>query len=406
MVVNEHSVVIIGGGASGIFCAFQLAVQGVQDILILERNERVGRKLSATGNGQGNISNENMSVKHFFSSDLKTVESVLARFGKNDLLVCLRRLGGLFSSDSSGRIYPTSKQATSVTDLLRFALHREGVTLHTGEYVRFAKKENHRFVVQTDKATYHSRCLVLATGGKAAPHFGSDGNGYILAKNFGHTITELRPSLVQIKTLPEEIKGLKGIRVEGRVSLLRRGKCVVAVTGDILFTDFGLSGDAIFRLSAFLQEGDYLSIDFLPAFSMEEIANAMHAKQRLDPDINAEDLFRGIINSSIGKCMAKYCANKQKNPKVVSIECLAYAIKNYSITIRGTLGFVSAQVTKGGVPLFEVDNNLMSKSVDRLFMIGELLDVDGECGGYNLQWAFSSGAVVAKAIAGRIYENR
>lgn len=413
--MKEYAAIIVGGGASGMFCALRLAESGVKDVLLLERNDRLGRKLSATGNGQGNVTNSAMSAEHYFSGDAGRVASVLARFGAEDLIGALSALGGIFLPDAVGRVYPASRQAASVTDLLRFALEGR-VEVRTGVRVLSARRDGALFSVRTDGGKeFRGRALVLACGGKAAPHFGTDGSGYGLARAFGHTVTPLRPSLVQLKTEQTYIRGLKGVRADCAVRLLPgaaaakgmpASKGDVCLRGDLLFTDYGVSGDVIFRLSAFCREGDVLSVDFLPDCAPSAVAAAIRGKAERYPQMRGEDLLRGIVNSAVGKCLAKYSANAPFSQDRGLADRLAACVKDFRLPVVGSLGFDYAQVTKGGVPLGEVDDDLMSRRAEGLYLLGELLDVDGECGGYNLQWAFSCGAVAASAVAGREYAHR
>lgn len=413
--MKEYAAIIVGGGASGMFCALRLAESGVKDVLLLERNDRLGRKLSATGNGQGNVTNSAMSAEHYFSGDAGRVASVLARFGAEDLIGALSALGGIFLPDAVGRVYPASRQAASVTDLLRFALEGR-VEVRTGVRVLSARRDGALFSVRTDGGKeFRGRALVLACGGKAAPHFGTDGSGYGLARAFGHTVTPLRPSLVQLKTEQTYIRGLKGVRADCAVRLLPgaaaakgmpASKGDVCLRGDLLFTDYGVSGDVIFRLSAFCREGDVLSVDFLPDCAPSAVAAAIRGKAERYPQMRGEDLLRGIVNSAVGKCLAKYSANAPFSQDRGLADRLAACVKDFRLPVVGSLGFDYAQVTKGGVPLGEVDDDLMSRRAEGLYLLGELLDVDGECGGYNLQWAFSCGAIAASAVAGREHAHR
>ena len=414
--MREYAAIIVGGGAAGMFCALRLAEAGVTDVLLLERNDRLGRKLSATGNGQGNVTNAHMGAEHYFTDAPDAVVSVLDRFGKDDLLRELTSLGGLFEADEVGRVYPTSRQAASVTDLLRFALEGR-VEVRLGARVRSARRSGGKFFVQTEGEEFCARSLALACGGRAAPHFGTAGDGYALARAFGHTVTPLRPSLVQLKTEQARIRGLKGVRADCAVRIVGSPVCM---RGDLLFTDYGVSGDAIFRISAFCGEGDVLSVDFLPGRAAGEVERLLRAKAARYPAMRKEDLLRGVVNSSVGKCLTKYSANADFSQFQVQntaergkirknmddLARLAHSVKDFRLPVVGTLGFDYAQVTKGGVPLAEVDEGLMSLRAGGLYLLGELLNVDGECGGYNLQWAFSCGAVAADAIAGREYAHR
>lgn len=400
--MQKYRVIIVGGGASGMYCALRLADLGVRGVLVLERNERLGRKLSATGNGQGNITNARIAAANYFSQTAMpgTVERVLRRYGREDVLARFGALGGLFTEGEEGKIYPASRQAASVTDLLRFALARGGVSVRTGMQVQSAVREGNAFSVQAGER-FLSDVLVLACGGCAAPHFGTDGGGYALARAFGHTVTPVRPSLVQLKADAAAIRGLKGVRVAVEAVLLRTDSEIARASGDIIFTDYGVSGDVAFRLSAFARAGDLLIVDFLPSFSEEEICAALESK-KADRALAAGDLFRCVVNSAVGRSILRRNGIGAEDPATcVPVRALAHAAKTYAIPVEGNLGFDAAQVTKGGVAMNELDDDLMSRRQDSLYIVGELADVDGECGGYNLQWAFSSGAVAAEAIARR-----
>lgn len=401
--MEKFSVLIVGGGSSGMFCALRLAEAGVRGIAIAERNDRVGKKLSATGNGQGNITNENMSAAHYFSTT-GSAERVLQKFGKEDLLRSLQELGGLFFADERGRVYPASRQAASVTDLLRFALARRGVKILTQTKISRVSFEGGAFAAEAEQGKYVAEKLVLACGGKASPHFGSDGCGYRLAEAFGHTCTKLSPSLVQLKTDKSLIRGLKGIRTDCEVWVLREKRELCRYRGDVLFTDYGVSGDAIFRASAFAREGDVLKIDFLPQFTYDIVLRILQNKCENYPYMSAEDLLRCVMNSAIGRNLLRVCdlPHEAKSADIKSrLAALVRAAKGFSLPLTGSAGFENAQVTKGGVRMDELDETMMSKKQKGLYLIGELVDIDGECGGYNLQWAFSSGAVAAEGIAKR-----
>ena len=400
--MKKIKTIIVGGGAAGLVAAVRLGERKGHSVLLIERNDRLGRKLSATGNGQGNITNINMSEEHYNPSARSAVRSVLARFGKDDLLQFFTKLGGLFVADTEGRVYPASRQAASVTDLLRFALERLAVAVRLGENVLSAEKRGDTFIVQTDKGEYCCESLILACGGKAAPHFGTDGSGYALAKQFGHSVTELVPSLVQLKTEQPPIRGLKGTRCECSVRLLCKGGEVCRAAGDVIFTDYGISGNAVFKVSPRWKECDSVSIDFLPDIDSRALLTLLRDKAENFPDMRAEDLLRCIVNSAVGRCILRYCAvepaTAAKNT-ADKIPAFVRAIKEFKIRLIGSLGFDYAQVTKGGLPLCELDENLMSKKVKNLYLVGELTDVDGACGGYNLQWAFSSASIAAAAGA-------
>lgn len=403
-----YNAVIIGGGAAGMMCALHLAERGIGNVLLLERNDRLGRKLSVTGNGQGNVANENLSADRYFGSGRDRVAAVLGRYGEQWLLRELTALGGLFSADETGRVYPTSRQASAVTDLFRFALEKSGVEIRLGKKAVAAEKRADGFLVRTEEGELFCRMLVLACGGMASPHFGSDGGGYALARAFGHTVTPLSPSLVRLRTGQDPVRGLKGVRCDCTVGLMRgagkRRSCFAdaRTRGDVLFTDSGVSGDAIFRISAFVREGDELSINFLPDIGGADLIAALRAKAERYPQMCAEDLLRGIVHSSVGKAALRRCniaLGERAEDVVQKLPYLAGTLQFFTVKVTGTDGFANAQVTKGGVFMEELTERLESKKAKGLFIVGELCDVDGECGGYNLQWAFSSGACAADTIA-------
>ena len=381
--MKHYKIAIIGGGASGLVLALLLHRKGISDFVLLEKNDRLGRKLSATGNGQGNLTNRFMGKEHYFSSDLSLVEEVLSSFNERDTVALFASLGALLLPDERGRVYPSSRQASSATDLLRYALQRANVECRLSSPVRSLSKAS-SFLIETDKDRLCADCVVLCTGGKAAPQFGTDGTAYNLAKAFGHTLTELYPSLVQCKAEMGEKKCLKGIRVDANLSYLDH-----TVRGDVIFTDYGLSGDAVFRLSPyFAGKGAVdLFLELLPDVEEESLLSLVKGKA-----VPKEEAFCGILNNQIGRLLLKSAG---------SVEGAVKLCKRIPFRVTGTLGFAYAQVTKGGIPMNEVTKSLESKKIRGLFFCGEILDVDGECGGYNLQWAFSSAHRVAEELCRR-----
>lgn len=392
--MEKVKTIIVGGGASGLFCACSLKT----DYIMIERNDRLGKKLSATGNGQGNITNENISPSAYYSvseSDGK-IDSVLAKCGKYDLLDFFAERGFIVSADERGRYYPLSRQGSSITDLLRYEVDKKAKRVYTGAFVSSVTPAKNGFVVCFDYSgkTEKIECenLVIATGGKSAKNFGTDGNGYNLAKSLGHTVTEIYPSLVQLKTQTDAIKGLKGIKTKVKITATANGEVVGEEYGDLIFTDYGVSGDAIFRLSAKithkLDQKITLTVDFCPDYKEKEIANTVKVK-RANGFVPESEALCGIVLNKIGRLIL----STEKTP-----EKIAHKIKNYPLTVTGSLGFDYSQVSKGGIPLTQVDENLQSKKRRALFFTGEILDCDGDCGGFNLQWAFSTSQIVAKKI--------
>ena len=325
---------------------------------------------------------------------------MLDGYSKQDVLNFFTELGGLFFADGRGRVYPTGRQASALTDLLRSYLDKNGAEVRTGAFVKAIQKTADGFIVTVEKdgkiSEIFTKNTVLCTGGRAAKNFGTDGNGYALAEKLSHTKTALYPSLVQLKTDTVYTKPLKGIRAANILATAKvNGKAIKTAQGDVIFTDYGLSGDAVFFLSAYLtgkeDERREICLDFLPDFTKEQIQALLIEKQKNGLFASGEILC-GILNNQIGRSVCKRAGG--------DIEKIASLVKNFPLSVNGNLGFDYAQVTKGGISLKEVDENLQSKKVKGLYFAGEILDVDGECGGYNLQWAFSSAGIVAKAIVG------
>ena len=400
-VVMERKILttaIVGGGASGLMLATTLC-QSQPNIAVFERCERVGRKLSATGNGQGNITNLSCETEEYCSSTpngAKKAQTIIRAYGKERIFSFFERLGVLLCADERGRVYPAGRQASSLTDALRYFIAEKGVQVYTGARVIDIKKDNALFCLTTESGEkFYAQTVVLCTGGKSAKNFGTDGSAYQMAINKGHTITPLYPSLVQLKTQTNTIKTLKGIRVtDAKVTANYKGG-TQSVVGDIIFTDYGVSGDAIFRLSAYIadkiESGVTLSIDLLPSVTQQRIENVLKEKSRRFPQMPFGELLGGILNNQVGRAVMKL-ANGQ------SLSYASAIVKAFPLTVTGTLGFDYAQVTKGGLKMDEVDDNLQSKLGDGLYFAGEILDIDGHCGGFNLQWAYSSAQAVANAV--------
>lgn len=392
---------IIGGGAAGLFLATSLANEN-QPAILFERGERLGRKLSATGNGQGNISNVNLSLARYFcvekNAETFPLQKAIERYGTESLTAFFHSLGVLVQADERGRMYPTSRQASSLTDALRKRLEHSCVETRLNTYITGLQKSGAKFLLTYLSPDGERKILaervVLCTGGKAAKNFGTDGSAYALAERLGHRKTALYPSLVQLKTKTNDIKTLKGIRVNGAgVKAYLGEKQVCSLIGDVIFTDFGVSGDGVFRASAFLTAEEQceriLSLDFLPTVDEKSLAKFIDEK-RQRVACPKEELLCGIINNQIARVIAKRCEGKT--------ERYAKELKNFRLEITGSLGFDYAQVTKGGVPLSEVDGRFESRKVKGLYFAGEILDVDGECGGFNLHFAYASACTVAQAL--------
>lgn len=383
-------VAIVGGGASGLALAALLAKKTDYKICVLERGSRAGKKLAASGNGQGNVGNVNLAAANYHGGGAALAWQIISRYKDT--------LGGLFhgkfSADERGRIYPAGRQASALSDSLLGDISRSGVQLVLDTQVTDIQKSGRGYELKTPTGTYCAKFVVLCAGGKAQKQFGTDGSAYALAQKFGHKVTPLFPSLVQLRTDTAHIKTLRGIRADCELAISDGKRSLACSRGDVIFTEYGISGNAVFSVSPTVAGADGLEavISFAPEFSEEELAADIRAKQALG--YGQSELLALTLNNQIGRAVIRMCGSDGARE-------IAHAAKNFRLPVLGTLGFDYAQVTRGGVDFEGVKDNLESAYAPNLFFAGEILDVDGDCGGYNLTWAFSSAALVADEIAGR-----
>ena len=304
----------------------------------------------------------------------------------------LKEIGIPVTTNKDGRVYPVSKQASSVLDTLREFLEYQQLTIKTSERVTAIFTHINKFKIVTTLGEYIVDKVVLAVGGASGKQFGTDGTSYALAESFGHKLTQLRPSLVQIKTDIKNIKGLKGLKEYVCVSAFDGKNFLTKSTGDILFTEYGVSGNAVFALSGYLiqAKNPKMIVEFLPELSFAETENLISLRKKL-PHVKEENILNGLVNKKIGQAILKTCKN-------LSATAITNVLKNFQLDVTGSLGFNYAQVTKGGIKTDDVTEFFESKLQKGLYLTGEMLNVDGDCGGYNLNFAFASGIISAKKI--------
>ncbi|MBQ3603048.1 MAG: aminoacetone oxidase family FAD-binding enzyme [Clostridia bacterium] len=395
--MKKVDIIIVGGGAGGLAAAIEAKrTDRDKSVTVLEHLPRVGKKILATGNGRCNLGNLNADT-HLYTN-AAFASKVMNKFNAQSLVEFFQSMGLYTRADSEGRLYPLSNTAASVLDALRFECENLGVDIVCDYKVNSVKKAD-GFIINGE---YKCDSLILACGGKAAPSQGSDGSGYPLLKSLGHSVTALSPCLVQLLTDTAKTKALKGVRASASLSLTTGGNA----RGEILFTDYGISGIAAMDLSRYVvpDKKAEIIIDLLPEYSFEAAKEIIVKTARHNPALPIESLLGGLMHKAVGTAVIKSAlgflpkAAAEIGAKQAGI--IAAEIKNFTLALKGTKGFNDAQVTKGGASVKEFDaHTLESKKHKGLYACGELLDVDGACGGFNLAFAFSSGRAAGQNAA-------
>ena len=397
---------IIGGGASGMAAALAAAQYPNTQVILLERQSRVGRKLGATGNGRCNLTNLHAEASAYHGENPAFAAPALERYPVEETLNWFRALGLLTVAEDSGRVYPYSDQANSVVDVLRFALEKPNIQQKLSFEVEKIKKLPEGFQILGREESLVVDRLIIACGGLAGTKLGGSMSGYQLLRSMGHHCTKLRPTLVQLKTSWAGVAGLKGVRANCRAAIYHDGVLHRESTGEIQFTEFGLSGPVMFEISrdACQGSGDWIAdLDFLPQWEEKELLQELLRRQ--GTALPASELFTGILHNRLGRVLTQAAGiSPQRLISELSREQLQEAaaqVKHFEVCLTEPLGMDAAQVTAGGICTSEFDETTMeSRHVPGLFACGEVLDIDGDCGGYNLQWAWSSGRL-AGACAGK-----
>lgn len=390
-------VAIIGAGASGMAAALSAAENENTQVILLERQVRVGRKLQATGNGRCNLSNVYASHGGYHGTDPAFADHAIAAFTPEATLEWFRGLGLFTVTEHSGKVYPYSDQANSVVDVLRLALEKPNITLKTGFEVTKIQKTADGFLVCSQEETVSCHRLIVACGGLAGSKLGGTMSGYKLLAKLGHKSTRLRPALVQIKSDWKELPSLKGVRTNCNVKIFQNGALFAESTGELQFTELGISGPVVFEISrdvCYAPGGWWAKLDFLPGVARDRVEEEL--RRRRGTGLPMEELLTGILHNRLGRVLTKAAGIKGKTYvnqiSNAEIDSVCEGVKGLEIGLTEPLGMDSAQVTAGGVLTEYFDPHTMeSKLVPGLYACGEVLDIDGDCGGYNLQWAWSSG---------------
>ena len=405
----KHDVIVIGGGASGIISSIIGKDLGL-DIAILEGTDRIGKKILTTGNGRCNITNENVSCDRYHSDNHNFYCDALKKFTLEDTVNFFKSIGLYLTSLENNKMYPLSLQASSVVDIFRLALDERSVPLYTNCKVKKISKSKDFNILCENGESFSCNKLIICTGGKSYPKTGSDGSGFSLVKSLGHKIVNPIPSIVQIKLLYNKLKAISGVKFDGFVDIYVNNKLEKHEFGEILFTDYGISGPPILQLSRIASYATskhqpvYINVDLLYKFSKDELSDFLENHFALNSYRSLSNSLIGIINKKFIPIILKECGIDDIHKPCWSLEWqekedLISLLKGWKFEVTGVNSFDNAQVTAGGIDTTDIDpSTLESKIIKGLFFAGEVLDVDGDCGGFNLQWAWSSGATVAYSI--------
>ncbi len=418
MNINEKKsfdVIVIGGGAAGMMAAITAASNGA-DTMILEHKDRVGKKILSTGNGKCNYTNELQGVTFYRGDDPAFVLPVMEQFGFDETVSFFEKLG-VYPKSRNGYYYPASEQAASVLDVLRMELTFRHVSVVTECELRNILEKKNGFLLETGKGRFSGKKIIFATGLLAAPKTGSDGSAIPLIKAFGHRFSDVVPALVALQCRESFFKQLAGIRTEAEVSLFIDGESIASERGELQLTDYGISGIPIFQVSRFAavelqkKRKPYLVLDSMPDYSEEWSVKQIVRRAEWNPKQSFGDLIEGLLPDKLGLVLLQQChidpASKAEQCLPKKIQQLVQKIKHNVLTIKEVSGFEKAQVTAGGLATGQVDPDTMeSKLCKGLYFTGEILDIDGICGGYNLQWAWTSGYLAGKACGMRHKERK
>lgn len=408
----KQNLAIIGGGAAGLCGAVWAARCGVfSRITILERGPRVGRKLLATGNGRCNLTNRFFAEKNYHGKTPEFTRPAFGQFGLQEILDFFESLGLLFHEEENGKLYPRSLQAASVLDALRLEAEQlEVEILCDTEVTGIRKNKKGLTLLLNGSEKMDAEFVLMAAGGPASPKLGGTDSGCRLLQSLGHTIVPFLPSIVQLKTDTAPIKPLTGIKFQGTASLYNGKQFLRSESGEVLFTDYGLSGPPILQLSctATHLKSPEIALDFFPEYEEKELLGLLYQRMYARPDVTLENFLLGLLQKRLGQTLLKSAGAYPLSRRAESLTppelaALCKNLKGWRLPVTGTMGLANAQVTAGGADTQEFwADTLESKLVPGLYACGEVLDIDGDCGGFNLQWAWSSAMLAVTSMAERI----
>lgn len=403
-----NTIAIIGGGASGMMAAIFAARKGAK-VLLLEQNDRLGKKILVTGNGRCNYTNTYQDTSCYRSEQPNFITQVLDQFPAEKVIAFFRELG-IYPKDRNGYLYPYSDQASAIRDVLEQEVYRLGVDVRTGISCTGIQKTNERFSLQTSHGSLTVDQVILCNGSKAAPSTGSDGSGYTLARQLGHQIIPVLPALCALHCTGKHFRAIAGVRAQGKVSLFVDGELTAADTGELQLTAYGISGIPVFQISRYASKALYeqkevvAMLDFLPEYSVDKVKILLKERAKRQPEKTAEQFFTGLFHEKLATVWLKFAKIKKEklcgNFTDADIQRLAWMIKEFKSPVIKTNSYEQAQICCGGVDTTQINPETMeSRLVSGLYFAGELVDVDAICGGYNLTWAWASGYVAGRSAA-------
>ncbi len=405
---RNFDIIIIGGGASGLFCAAMLKkYKPNYSVAILEKQKTVGKKLLATGNGRCNLTNINISKNNYHGTFKPYVEDLLTDCSSQKIIDEFKELGLVTTIDSEGRVYPLSKHSATVLDVLLLGCISDKINIFTDTFVNDIKHTKDDFIVTCNNGDFTAKKIIISTGSKATPETGADDTILKTIIKLGHTITPLSPALCPVNVKAKSLFNLKGVRAQGNVSIVKSNKILKTESGEIQFTDKALSGICLFNLSRIANTTDdvHIMIDLLPEFTFNEVYDILKTNQkRLSDASSAEDLMIGIFQRKLSNALL-LSSSINKDIPIGSIDKkvlhnLTATIKGWKFEVKKSSDFTRAQIVAGGVKADEINHKTMeSKKINNMFLIGEVVDCDGDCGGYNLHFAFASAYRAAMSIS-------
>lgn len=406
--MNSFDIVIVGGGASGMVAAIAAKIKNPNvNIAIVESGKTLGKKLLSTGNGRCNLTNKNISNKNYHCEDKNFINEVINKYNYKEINEFFYNLGLITTCDKEGRVYPFSFSSKTVLNVFKNTLRRFNIKIFTQFKISNIKFNDNFFSLYCNDKKVKSKKIILACGGSCAPNTGSDGIGFELAKKLGFKITKPKPALVKIKSSSKFLPILNGVRVNANVSFISNGKILKEEYGQVQFTKDTISGICVFnlsRLNNLNHSGDrYLSLNLMPGFSHNKMLKILKNSQKINYSNSLDKLLTGIFEDKISKCLiesaglsSKKLCNQLKNK---DLNNLIYKITHFNFKIGDNFSFKEAQVTQGGIKLNQINRkNMQAKFSNKIAICGEMLDIIGDCGGYNLHLAFSSAIIAAENL--------